>query len=164
MPDLLMRRTQPLRQRPSCDHAGCANSTICRHTNKPLRSKAPPRTRTALPRGGRIKPNRKRREREFERAYGGSAYVQHLHQFPCSICGVAGWTVAAHTRSGGKGRNADADTLAPLCASRMGVVGCHDLLDTAPWLLPEGTQMRLRALAKRLWRDWNERRESESGT
>ena len=155
-----MRRTQPLRQRPSCDHAGCANSTICRHTNKPLRSKAPPRTRTALPRGGRIKPNRKRREREFERAYGGSAYVQHLHQFPCSICGVAGWTVAAHTRSGGKGRKADADTLAPLCGSRYGTEGCHEQFDRYEM---EEHRMRLRALAKRLWRDWNERRESESG-
>ena len=152
----LTRRSE-LRQRPSCTHPGCASSTICRRKSKPLQAKTPPRTRTALPR-----VNRERRAKRFESDFGGKAYLAFIHGHSCAACGVTGWTVAAHVKSRGAGGKAS--DIVPLCGTRYGVTGCHDLLDCSPWLLPEGTVMRLRALAKRLWREWNERRESESGT
>ena len=102
--------------------------------------------------------NPERRKRLFRRNFASSSYVEALHAMPCAVCGVTGWTVAAHTRSRGAG--GDASDMVPLCRSRLGVVGCHELLDTAPWDLPDGTVGRLRALAARLW---TERAEGEAG-
>lgn len=121
------------------------------------------RRKKALKRGKGLKRksrlpavNAKRRAKRHAIQYGGSAYVEHLHAMPCAVCAVTGWTVAAHTETGGMGMKAPANTLVPLCGDRLGVVGCHTLYDCAPWKLPDGADMRLRALAKRLWQEWNE--------
>ncbi|HSH45807.1 MAG TPA: hypothetical protein VK966_08125, partial [Longimicrobiales bacterium] len=99
----------PIRRKQSCDHASCRGSTICRHGNR-LRRKQPPRTRTALP-----KRNPERRDREWARAYGSEVRVEFVKALPCCVPGCRNRAENAHTESGGMGRKADADTIAPLC-------------------------------------------------
>mgnify|MGYP003672380500 FL=1 len=65
-----------------------------------------------------------RRKAERLRAYGGTERIKFVRSMGCSICG---WVTTqprpglehpienAHTRSGGTGRKADADTIIPLC-------------------------------------------------
>lgn len=49
---------------------------------------------------------------------------------PCAICGVYGYSQAAHANAGkGMGMKACDLTLFPACAPRMGEVGCHAKLD-----------------------------------
>lgn len=78
----------------------------------------------------RINPiNTKRKKKEFARTYDSVEYVRWLHQFPCEVCGVPGWTQAAHTKGDGAGRKADVEWCAPLCGDRLGIKGCHSMLD-----------------------------------
>jgi len=58
------------------------------------------------------------------------AYRRAVASLPCVICGVPGYSQAAHG-SAGKGMAIKACDLTcfPACASRPGVVGCHAALD-----------------------------------
>lgn len=101
------------------------------------------------------KKNVERAKKSFEEDFDSRAYVEAIHALSCAICGVAGWTEAAHTTSRGAGGKAR--DLAPLCGNRLGTVGCHrkyDLYD------PEARQheLRLRSLAKKLWNSWKANR------
>lgn len=57
-------------------------------------------------------------------------YRRAVASLPCVICGVPGYSQAAHG-SGGKGMGIKASdaTLFPACADRPGVRGCHSRLD-----------------------------------
>lgn len=51
---------------------------------------------------------------EFARIYGSEGRVEWIKAHPCLVCGRTP-SVNAHTRTGGTGRKADADTIIPLC-------------------------------------------------
>lgn len=69
----------------------------------------------------RVRPvNRKRKAKNFQRAYGGPTRLAWLKAWVCmahlhQLYDCAGPIEAAHTKSGGTGRKADAATLIPLC-------------------------------------------------
>lgn len=74
----------------------------------------------------RVKPiNRKRRAKEFARAYGSSERVMAMKLSPCDGCGRVPHEDAlnenAHTEGGGAGRKADFATIVTLCPD------CHRL-------------------------------------
>lgn len=96
---------------------GCHRTGQCNHR---------PRARSS-----RLAPvNRERKPREFERAYGSANRAAWVASLPCAACGIVGYSANAHVLgNGGAGRKGDADTIAPLCVSRPGVNGCHDLFD-----------------------------------
>lgn len=49
---------------------------------------------------------------------------------PCKLCGIAGFSQAAHPNTGkGQGTKTDDRLCFPLCCDRPGVVGCHGLFD-----------------------------------
>ena len=76
-------------------------------TLKP-KAKAAPRPRKPV-----RKVNRKRRQSEFARAYGGEDRVRWMHEQPSVIDG-RGPCVCSHVRTGGKGRKADACWTVPM--------------------------------------------------
>ncbi len=91
-----------------------------------------------LKRTGRINPvNRKRKAKNWERAYGSKAFVQWISRLPCWACNYAGQSPrqAAHTTTGGMGRKADAKTCIALCPA------CHHKQHANGWasigMLPE---------------------------
>ena len=58
------------------------------------------------------------------------AYRRAVAQLPCAICGIYGYSQAAHANTGkGIGMKACDLTLFPACADRPGVRGCHSKLD-----------------------------------
>lgn len=58
------------------------------------------------------------------------AYRRAVATLPCAICGVPGYSQAAHGSEGkGMGIKACDLTLFPACCDRPGVRGCHSLLD-----------------------------------
>lgn len=139
---MTLRRNKPLRGTPK----PCCGRSLCSCGEPPKLKRTP------------IRPAPKaKREERFARNYGSKEYVAFLHSFPCGACGVSGWTEAAHTETGGMGMKAGPETLVPLCGTRHGIEGCHQIYDTHPWDLPEGTQPHLRAMAKALWRMWEQR-------
>jgi hypothetical protein len=81
-----------------------------------------PLRRTAMKRGKGRKPS------EFARIYGSKERVEWIKSLPCVGCGATP-SDNAHTVSGGKGRKADAETIAPLCPDRFDRVGCHTKYD-----------------------------------
>lgn len=84
----------------------------------PLARKSP------LKRGIRVKPvNKARKAKNTERAYGPPERRAWLVRQPCCVCGSVSQdgNHQHHTRNGGKGRKADADTLVSLCHT------CHRL-------------------------------------
>lgn len=87
---------------------------------KPLPRPTTPILRGPMkPRTTRVKRvNRQRRASEFARCYGSKARVAWVKSLPCivAVCGVTP-SENAHTVTGGMGRKADADTIAPLCHS-----------------------------------------------
>lgn len=59
-----------------------------------------------------------------------ATYRRAVASLPCVICGVPGYSQAAHGSSGkGMGIKACDTTLFPACAARPGVAGCHAQLD-----------------------------------
>lgn len=80
----------------------------------------PPLRRASEPmkRGGRIKP-KPRSAGEFARIYGSRERVAFVKSLPCAalvlhqVCD--GPIDNAHTQTGGMGRKANADTIAPMC-------------------------------------------------
>jgi len=77
---------------------------------------AKPLKRTANPK----KINAKRTAKSFARAYGSETRVLWIKSLPCLACVALTVpqrfpTENVHTRTGGMGRKADADTIIPLC-------------------------------------------------
>lgn len=97
------------------------------------------------------KKNTERAAKRFVSDFGGTEYHEFLTSLPCDVCGVEGFTVAAHLKSRGAGGKAD--VTAPLCSTKLflakGIsrVGCHELFDAHD---PEirKQEPRLRELAK----------------
>lgn len=103
--------------------------------------------------------NKERRAKRFERDYGGKAYLEAIHGMPCAVCNApCELTEAAHLTSRGAGGTAK--DVAPLCGTRHGTQGCHQRYDLHD---PEirKHEPRLRALARRLWSEWQTRGEQE---
>ena len=91
-----------------------------------LKRTGPPKRKTRLSRKTPIAPvNRERRKAERERAYGPKERREWLTRQPCVSCGLIGTDERPnhqhHTKGGGVGRKADADTIVPLCPT------CHRL-------------------------------------
>ena len=58
------------------------------------------------------------------------AYRRAVASLPCVMCGIAGYSQAAHGSEGkGMGIKASDLTLFPACAPRPGIAGCHAELD-----------------------------------
>jgi hypothetical protein len=94
----------------------------------PLRSTTRPARRT------RVKPvNRKRKAANLERAHGPVTRREWIKTLACSNCGAVGYSVGAHIKNGGAGRKADARFTIPLCHSRDGIEGCHELQHRVGW-------------------------------
>jgi hypothetical protein len=81
--------------------------------------KVPLRRSSRLSPGGRPKA-KKRKPSEFARIYGSKARVEWIKGLPCAVntygnaaCGDQ--SENAHTASGGTGRKAGHETIAPLC-------------------------------------------------
>jgi hypothetical protein len=74
-----------------------------------------------------VKRNRKRKAKRFVSDFGGAEYVAFIKSLPCAICGVQGFSEAAHVRSRGAGGKAD--SLVPLCGTRINAFGCHAFFD-----------------------------------
>lgn len=124
--------------------------------------RTPLQRKSRLKRGKQlVKSNRKRRAKRFETDFGGKEFLALIHSLPCSICGVVGYSVAAHLKSRGAGGKAD--VIAPLCSTRLdfaGVfigygrwtthVGCHERYDAHD---PEirKHESRLKSEAKSRW-------------
>ena len=92
----------------------------------PLRPGKPLSRKTRLKRNTPLAPvNRERRQAERERAYGPKARREWLTRQPCVACGRVPTEDRPnhqhHTKGGGVGRKADADTIVPLCPT------CHRL-------------------------------------
>jgi len=108
-----------------------------------------------LKRTGRINPvNRKRKAKNWERAYGSKAFVQWISRLPCWACNYAGPSPrqAAHTVSGGMGRKADANTVIALCNV------CHSKQHTRGWLAIGMTDESKRRAAEYTQTMWEARR------
>src|SRR5207237_1784408 len=90
-----------------------------------------PMKRSAPMKRTRIRP-KKRSQESDERIYSSVERAEFVESLPCCGCDVEGWSVNAHVGTEGKGlsRKANADQIAPLCSSRIGAVGCHELFDT----------------------------------
>lgn len=67
-----------------------------------------------------------RSKKSFQRIYHSEAYMEHIRSLPCVCCGEVGYSVAAHTESGGMGRKAGWETIVPLCSNRYDSEGCHE--------------------------------------
>lgn len=111
-----------------------------------------------------IRPNPKRRARKFAENYHSSEFVKWVHGFECGICGVSGWTEAAHVKRRSQGGKAEAN-IVPLCGTRTydgpppyTVEGCHQQFDGRKL---EDERMRLQAMAKKLWKRWCDRNPNE---
>jgi hypothetical protein len=115
-----------------------------------------------------LKPkNARRKKARFESDFGGEAYLAHIKSQPCAICGVQGFSEAAHVRSRGAGGKAS--DLVPLCAAhhveRWGVIvrsnGCHRQFDTMRWTLLPDTAERLQVLAAELYAEYHSNRDTK---
>lgn len=95
---------------------------------KPLRRKAPFRSRPAQGRetrstlkrkAGVRKSNRARRAKELLRAYGGESRIAWMKARPCVVPGCRFWRVSgveiAHIVTGGMSRKSDARFTVPAC-------------------------------------------------
>ena len=72
----------------------------------------------------------------------------------CAICNApCELTEAAHLTSRGAGGKAD--VFVPLCGTRFGILGCHARFDLREESI-RAHEPRLRSLAKRLWKQFNE--------
>lgn len=71
------------------------------------------------------------------------AYRRAVAQLPCVICGIYGYSQAAHANTGkGMGLKACDLTLFPACCDRLGVRGCHSRLDQGA-LFPKAVRREL---------------------
>jgi hypothetical protein len=104
---------------------------------------------TPLRRTGRVNPrNAARRASEFARAYGSTARVVWIQGLACVGCGRTPCE-NAHSVTGGRGRKADAETIAPLCHD------CRTRYDQhrTPFDVPECREL-VKAAAAEVARRW----------
>jgi hypothetical protein len=119
-----------------------------------------------MKRTGRIKPNAKRRKKRFSVTFGSADYVRAIQAMPCAICGVSGYSEAAHVVSRGAGGKAS--DLVPLCGLIKNVSGdargfswtatlrgCHHQFDSYRWTLPPDTEKMLTARASELYAEYH---------
>jgi hypothetical protein len=97
------------------------------------------------------KKNPVRNAKRFVSDFGGDAYNELLKSLPCAVCGVTGFSVAAHLDARGAGGKADVQV--PLCRTRFGTTGCHEKYDDRQKEV-RAFEERLRWLAKGLWLCW----------
>ena len=86
--------------------------------SRPARAAVGQVPRKGLARHVRVRVrNPKRHASNWKRAYGSAARVSWVKDQPCVACGgePPPRCVNAHTRTGGRGRKADAATVIPLC-------------------------------------------------
>ena len=104
-----------------------------------------------LKRTGRLSPiNRKRKAKNWARAYGSKSFVQWIRRLPCWACNYAGPSPrqSAHTVSGGMGRKADANTIIALCNV------CHAKQHQSGWLaigMSEESRQRAADQTQAMW-------------
>lgn len=82
-------------------------------------------------------------------------YLAWIRTLPCSACGVAGQSQAAHTGlDGGMGMKASDSSCIPLCADchTMGPKAYHRLGKRA---FEKHWGIRCATVAKRLWKEWS---------
>jgi hypothetical protein len=93
--------------------------------------------RTELRRGGPIarKPMKKRgpSKAETARKYGTKEFREWLHNQPCCLCGVVGFTQQAHVGKHGMGKKLGWQNTVPLCGPWVmggrSFEGCHAQFD-----------------------------------
>ena len=74
------------------------------------------------------------------------AYQRAVAGLPCVICGVPGFSQAAHANTGkGMGMKACDLTLFPACCDRPGIQGCHSRLDQGA-LFPKAVRRELESV------------------
>ena len=108
----------------------------------------------AKPGKGVKRVNRKRKAKNFARAYGSELRVMYVQGLPCAACGHIGHSENAHIRSkSGAGRKGDASTVIPLCSPRLltksmdgkryswMIEGCHRDYDRSPSILPNAQEV-----------------------
>jgi hypothetical protein len=84
-----------------------------------LSRSTPLRSRSSLTRRTKVKnTNRRRRAKEFARAYGSEERVEFVRNLPCIVCGSRP-SENAHIVTGGMGRKADYQLIVPLSSD------CH---------------------------------------
>lgn len=125
-----------------------------RCSQTPIQRSSPP-SRSQPPR----KRNPKRAAKNQARAYG--EYADIIRSLPCAACGYAGEkSDAAHVRTGGTSRKADAKWLVPLCkphnvTATWGTTrlyeGCHRASHRGQRTFEKDSGLNLRELAAALW-------------
>lgn len=133
-----MKRGAPLKRTPFARKPGPASTSANAPENRPKNqaqsqySKAPVAIISIVTNPARIAP--------FSTAFRGSipksqpvrsaAYRRIVASLPCCICGVPGYSQAAHGSDGkGMGIKATDMEIFPACADRPGIRGCHSRLD-----------------------------------
>jgi hypothetical protein len=122
---------------------------------KPEKRVKPPREQK--PRKRPPEKNPARKAHRLITDFGGPEYNELLRSLPCAVCGVVGFSVAAHLTARGAGGKAQ-DTV-PLCRTRFDLVsgvmklGCHEKYDARDKTV-RAFEERLRWLAKGLWWAW----------
>ena len=66
---------------------------------------------------------------EKENAVRSEPYRRLVAAYPCKLCGIHGFSQAAHVPPSGKGIKTDDRLTFPLCCARPGIVGCHTPFD-----------------------------------
>jgi hypothetical protein len=122
---------------------------------KPERPVKPPRERK--PRKRPPEKNLARKAHRLITDFGGAEYNALLKSLPCAVCGVTGFSVAAHLTARGAGGKAEDQV--PLCRTRFDIAsgamteGCHEKYDDRQKAV-RAFEERLRWLAKGLWWAW----------
>jgi hypothetical protein len=63
------------------------------------------------------------------RRYRNESYRRFVASHPCFACGIEGYSQCAHRNGAGMGtKHSDLETF-PLCSSRPGHMGCHQMHD-----------------------------------
>lgn len=116
---------------------------------KPVRGAKPPKEKK--PRCRLPAKNVPRKRERLISDFGGAAYNDLLKSLPCALCGIEGFTVAAHLKTRGSGGKADVQV--PMCCTRGTTEGCHEKYDRR---VPEirAYEERLKWLARGLWWCW----------
>lgn len=105
--------------------------------------------------------NVKRRKRLFKEDFHSAAYVKYIRSLPCALCGVEGYSEAAHVRSRGAGGKAS--DIVPLCGPhdkwrlQSLYIGCHRMYDEGR--LDKVHFGILQKYAAELWAAFQENRE-----
>jgi hypothetical protein len=117
---------------------------------KPIRVAKPPKEKKPRSRIASKNPARKRER--FISDFGGAALNELLKSLPCVVCGIKGFSLAAHLKTRGSGGKADVQV--PMCATRGTTEGCHEKYDRR---VPEvrAYEERLKWFARGFFWCWN---------